>query len=119
MKVSGLDSNGDWRFGKNLAQYKKDSEAVYQNVVTRLQCFVDDWFLDIDFGIDWFFLLGNKNTQTQIEREIERVVLETQYVKSITKLEVGKPDQNRSVTIQLAITTLYKDEISDEIIIQE
>lgn len=114
MKVSGLDKNNDWRFGKGLAQYKKDSLAVYQNVQTRLKFFVNDWFLNTDLGIDWYTLLSNKKTETQILREIERVVLETQNVRSIEKLELIKND-NREATIELSITTLYDDVIEDKI----
>ena len=114
MKVSGLDNDNDWRFGKSLAQYKRDSLAVYQNIQTRIKFFTDDWFLDVEEGIDWFALLGNKNTQTQILREIERVVLTTENVRSITKLEI-KDLKDREAVIELAITTLYDDVISDQV----
>ena len=118
MIVSGLDSNGDWRFGKSRAQYKRNGAAVYQNVQTRIKSFVNDWFLDTKGGIDWYTLLGNKGTETQILREIERVVLQTEFVRTIEKLTITDRDKNRGITIELAITTLYDDTISDEIRIE-
>ena len=118
MIVSGLNSDGDWTFGKSRANYKRNGDAVYQNVQTRIKSFVNDWFLDIRTGIDWYNLLGNKNTETQILREIERVVLQTQFVRSIQKLEIVRRDKNRAITIELAITTLFEDTIRDEIRIE-
>lgn len=118
MIVSGLDNNDDWRFGKSRAQYKRNGLAVYQNVRTRIKSFVNDWFLDTKRGIDWYTLLGNKGTETQILREIERVVLQTEFVRTIEKLEITKRDANRGLTIELAITTLFEDKISDEIRIE-
>lgn len=116
--VSGLNNDGDWRFGKSRAQYKRDGVAVYQNVQTRIKSFVDDWFLNTKTGIDWYTLLGNKGTETQILREIERVVLETEFVRTIENLEITKRDVNRGITIELAITTLFDDTIRDEIRIE-
>jgi len=118
MIVSGLNNDDDWRFGKNRAQYKRNGVAVYQNVQTRIKSFINDWFLNTKTGIDWYTLLGNKGTETQILRAIERVVLETQFVKSITKLQITNRDKNRGVTIELAITTLFEDTIQDEIRIE-
>lgn len=118
MIVSGLDSNGDWRFGKNRAQYKRNGVGVYQNVQTRIKSFVNDWFLNTKNGIDWYTLLGNKGTETQILREIERVTLQTDFVRSIEKLQITDRDDNRGVTIELSITTLFDEQISDEIRIE-
>lgn len=118
MIVSGLNNDGDWRFGKSRAQYKRNGDAVYQNVTTRVKSFVNDWFLDTQTGIDWFTLLGNKNTETQILREIERVTLQTQFVRSIEKLQIKDRDENRGIVIELAITTLFDDTIRDEIRIE-
>ena len=118
MIVSGLDNNDDWRFGKSRAQYKRNGVGVYQNVRTRLKSFTSDWFLDTKRGIDWYTLLGTKGTETQILREVERVVLETEFVKTIETLRVIERRKNRAITIELAITTLFDDTISDEVRIE-
>ena len=54
MKVSKLDSNHDWTFGQSLANYARGSEAIAQNVVTRLLSWQRDWFLDVE---QWGFAL--------------------------------------------------------------
>lgn len=110
MKVSGLDSNNDWKFGHGKADYISNSEAIRQNVSTRLKSFKNDWFLDIDANIDWIGLLGLKNNRDEVLREIERVVLETEGVMQITTLEIGEI-LSRHAIITLRFLTIFDDEI--------
>lgn len=118
MRVSGLNEDGDWTFGASQANYLTGAAAVYQNVQTRIRSFVNDWFLDTQDGIDWYTLLGNKGTESEILSEIERVTLQTEFITAITVLNIVRRDENRAVTIQLGITTLFDDNITDELRIE-
>lgn len=123
MTVSALDVNGDWIFGRGRAGYKKGADEVRQNVATRIKCFRNDWFLDINDGIDWYALLGQKNTRDQIVREVEKVVLQTVGVLSIETLEVvpdvTEPDRKkRKLTLLIRFKTIYDDTISEELRIE-
>lgn len=115
MKVSRLDSDGDWTFGRGRANYISKSEAVRQNVATRLKSFKNDWFLDIDQGIDWINLLGRKGTEDQILREVERVTLETDGVMRVENIEIISDNTSRTATINYKITTIYDTSFEDEI----
>lgn len=115
MLVSGLSSDGDWRFGRGRALYIKDAEAIRQNVVTRLKSFKRDCYTDTQANIDWVLLLGNRNTKQTIEREIERVVLSTDGVMAITELSIIVSISTRAATIRLSFTTIFDAEISEEI----
>jgi hypothetical protein len=97
--------DGDWTFGQSLADYTAGDELIKQNVITRIKSFQNDWFLDMDAHIDWFDLLGRKNTQEAIKREVERVCLETEGVVAVTRLILTK--NNRQATIELDITTVF------------
>lgn len=108
MRVSGLDKNGDWRFGRGRAVYLQDSDAIAQNVVTRLRSFQRDWFLDIGAGIDWITLLGRRNSKDQIIREVERVVLETDGVLRLTALDVSHDTQTRRAMITVSYDDIYQ-----------
>jgi hypothetical protein len=114
MIVSALNSNDDWTFGRGRAGYKKNSDEVRQSVSTRLKCFVNDWYLNITDGIDWYALLGQRGTRSQILREVERRVLETAGVRSITTLEIRNL-QSRVLTIGLRFTTIYDDTIEESV----
>lgn len=117
MRVSGLDKDGDWRFGRGLASYISRGDAVRQNVVTRIKSFRSDFFLDVDACIDWIDLLGRRETKEEILRAIERVTLATDGVTTITKLEIEVKTSTRNATIMLAFGTIFDDEFTEEIII--
>ena len=109
MKVRRLTNDGDWSFGLGLANYARDNEAILQNVSTRIKSFKGDWFLDVEAGIDWFNLLGSKDTKELITKEIERVVLETEGVVRINKIEIIDI-KDRKATIIVEFDTIFSVE---------
>jgi hypothetical protein len=115
MRVSGLDKDGDWRFGRGLASYVSSSETIRQNAVTRLRSFASDWFLDTDACIDWIDLLGRRGTQDEIMRAVERVTLATEGVTTITKLEISVKTSARSASILLTFGTIFDTEFEEVI----
>lgn len=115
MRVSGLTTGGDWRFGKGRAIYLRRSDAIQQNVVTRLRSFVGDWFADIDAGLPWIEMLGTRNNSTRLLREVERVVLQTEGVRAIQRLRLVEVDEHRGATIDLAIVDIF-DQRLDELV---
>jgi len=106
MRVSRLDKSGDWQMG----QWLSGSQAIAQNVTTRLKSFKFDWFLDIGAGIDWLQLLGARGTQKRILREIERVTLGTPGVVRLTGLDLTL--QGRDAKIFLSYIDVYRAENS-------
>ena len=100
MRVSGLDSGGDWIFGSGKASYKTQSEAVLQSIKTRLKSFTDDWFLNIEDGVDWITLLGSKGNEYKINREIEKTILQTEGVVAIINFSTTLTDRNLSVSVK-------------------
>lgn len=115
MRVSGLDTDGDWRFGRGLAVYVSNAEAVRQNVVTRIKSFTSDFFLDVDANIDWIDLLGRRVTEGEVLRSVERVTLATEGVTTITQLEIDVNRATRKATIMLSFGTIFDAEFSEEI----
>lgn len=113
MRVARLNKDGDWTFGRGRAGYIKRSDAIGQNVVTRLQSFTNDWYLDVDAGIDWLTLLGTRGVTTeQINDEVRRVVLATDGVLRIDELSTKLDRATRKVTITVTITTIYQEQLS-------
>jgi len=117
MRVSGLDINNDWQFGRGKASYIVRGEAVRQAVVTRIKSFASDFFLDVDANIDWIDLLGRRNTREQIQREVERVILSTDGVTTITRLDISVNASTRNAMINLSFGTIFDDAFSEEIIL--
>ena len=109
MRVAGLTTDNDWRFGSGKAAYKTKSAMVAQNVVTRIKSFQNDWFLDTRAHIDWLNLLGNRDNEAIILRELSRVILSTEGVTIIDTLELVSVDENRKATIRLKYTDIYSE----------
>jgi hypothetical protein len=107
MRVSGLDSNRDWRFGKGRAVYKRNADAIAQNILTRLRSFRGDWYLDVDAGVNWIELLGNPGTEKRILRAVESTVMQTDGVLSIQELNIVGRDSNRGVKIRIRYTDVF------------
>lgn len=114
MSTRKLDSSGDWTFGQGKANYIRRNEEIKQNVVTRIKSFKFDWFLDTQANIDWFNILSQKSNQNTILREVERVVLNTDGVTEITRLEITNLVK-RDATILIEFTTIYSQSFLQEI----
>jgi len=113
MRVSRLTSDNDWTFGKGKANHALNSEAIRQNVVTRLKSFANDWFLDISANIDWFNILGNKNNEQIIRSEVARIVLATDGVATLDKYELIVAEREANIVIEF--TDIFEESNIDEI----
>lgn len=111
-KVSALNSSDDWQFGRGKASYVMRSDAIRQDVKTRLKSFKNDWFADINQGEDWFIYFGTRGNQELILRIIERVVLQTTGVRQINILRIESLE-NRSATIKLSYTDVFDSTIEE------
>ena len=52
-------------------------------------------------------MLGERNTQKRILREIERSVLETEGVRAIDRLRLVSVDNNRAAEIELTFIDIF------------
>ena len=115
MTTSRLDNNNDWTFGAGRANYITRSGEIRQNVVTRLKLIKNDWFPDITAGLDWFNILGQSGNQDRVLQQIERQVLQTDGVVSITKLDLRAVDVNRGAVIVLQYRDIFDEEFDLEV----
>jgi hypothetical protein len=105
MKVRGLDSQGDFLFGKGLNDYKVETDAISQILKTRLQMFLGDCFFAIDQGIDWFGILGTKR-QTELKLAIASTILNTPEVTKVVEVSTTL-GENRILGVQYKVETIY------------
>jgi len=108
--VRKLSSEGDWCFGRNKADYIRKDPEIQQNIKTRLRSFKDDWFLDVEANIPWIELLGSFNKKREIEQEVKRVILATDGVLRINRLDIIV--DNRVARIEANIDTVYSQNIN-------
>lgn len=108
--VRKLTKDDDWTFGRGRADYIRKDPEIQQNIKTRLRSFKDDWFLDIEANIPWIELLGSFNKKREIEQEVKRVILATDGVLRINKLDIIV--DNRVARIEANIDTIYTKNIN-------
>lgn len=106
MRVRAIDGDHDWTFGKGRNNYKKDIQAVAQNIDTRLSMFLGDCFFAQERGIDWFNLLGAKN-QLALELAIAATILNTDEVTGLLQLNAELNPDNRRYTVFYRVETSY------------
>lgn len=105
MIVRALDAENDWEFGKGKNNYKRNRDAVAQNIQTRLMSFIGDCFFQTNAGIDWFNLLGSKN-QVGLNLAINATILNTLYVTEMKQLSVIV-NTDRLMTATYSVNTSF------------
>lgn len=115
MRVRSLDALHDWNFGKGKNDYKRDQDAVAQNIDTRLLSFFGDCFFNVSAGIDWWNLLGAKN-QLSINLAVSRMILNTAYVTGIVQLSIELNVRTRNLHIVYEVETSFGRTASEAIL---
>ena len=111
IKFRNVDNLGDWDFGKGLQSYGDNLLSTMQNIKTRLQSFKWDCFFDLESGIDWFSLLGQRGNAMQdlVELNIRCCILDSLYVKGIKSLTMLVDEKTRKLTINYTIDTIFSE----------
>lgn len=113
MKIRALDSNSDWKWGKGLQSYNYDAAAISENIKTRLNCWLNDCWFDMNAGLDWARLLGSKNVQTEIELSVRAIILQTEGVLKCNKVSVNIYGDTRNLVLSYSIDTIFSKNVSD------
>lgn len=107
-RVRRLDKNHDWTFGQGFSNYATESDAIAQNVQTRLWSFTNDWFLDLDHGLPWLEQMGRGVNLAEWEIKIKRHVLETDGVVKIIDYQATLDPDSRKLTISITYEDIYR-----------
>lgn len=115
MKVRAIDEKGDWVFGLGVQSYKNDIQAVVQLIATHIRSWYLDCFFDMEAGIDWKNLLGNRKTEDMIKLACRREILKIPEVRTVDALWLHL-DEERRVTVSYEVTTIY-GEYSESVLV--
>lgn len=107
MKVRAVDKNHDWTFGNGLSNYKKDSEAVKQCIITTLKSFKYNYFLNESHGVNWFKYLTKNPDVEAMRQDIKGRVFEVEGVASIDSLSMQYDTVLRKAYIAITYTDIY------------
>lgn len=108
MRYRKLSADGDMTFGAQQANFYRDqAEGVAQAVVTRLGLWLQEWFLDTADGTPYQTAVLGKFTAQTIEPAIRQRILQTDNVTGIESFELIFDPDERHVTINATINTIY------------
>lgn len=102
----------DWTFGQGYQNYLIYTDAIKQNIKTRLRCYLGECFFDTGMGVDWWNLLGSKDVN-RIVLAIRKVIVESEGVTTVNSMDVVQNRDTRELTITYNINTLYSTQITD------
>ena len=95
MKVRAIDSEGDWLLG-----HKADSAAIVQHVKTQILSLYNDWFLDFENGIKWFYYLAKNPNTDKMRDEVKRQILSVEGVSSLEILNINLNERKATIEVQ-------------------
>jgi hypothetical protein len=104
--VRALTLTGDWTYGAGLNNYLSNQSALAQQIGCRLISFLGDCFFDLGAGIDWFNLLGGKNT-VALELAIRTTILNTPNVTGLVNVSLNLVDVSRTFSVSYTITSSF------------
>lgn len=107
MRIRALDQNGDFVFGRGRQDYKMGSDAIAQDVQTKLLQFLGEAFWDTEAGVDWINLMRSKNKQNQIALSCRAVMLKAEGVVRVNQVSVSYSEASRGLVISYNLDTVY------------
>jgi hypothetical protein len=113
MRVRALDSNWDFKFGRSRQDYASESLATAYDVKQKILCWYNDCFFDMQSGIDYKNLLGNKNSKTELDNSIKKILIVQPDIVEITYFESSIT--NRVYHLTVRFKTVYGETIEVKI----
>lgn len=113
MRVRALDGNWDWQFGRSRQCYASEALATAYDSKQKILCWFNDCFFDMQSGIDYKNLLGNKNTKTQLDEAVRKVLAVQPDIVEISYFE--SYIENREYHLTVRFKTVYGETIEVKI----
>ena len=118
MFIRSIDSSGDWNWGQNLQSFNFAEAAIEEDIYTRLLSFLNDCFWALNFGVDWWNLLGAKNPAAEAAILLQtRTMIITGYgVSSINSVDLIMNANTRKLAIEYDVDTIYSTGVEGSVI---
>lgn len=109
-----LTPNGDWTFGKGVANYAQNQDAIALNILTSVKSWVGDCFFSLQFGINWKQLM-NTGQQSNLNAALQNLLLRTYGVVSIVSSSVNFNPNTRLFSASYTVNTVYSQTVVDQV----
>lgn len=114
MNFRALDSNGDWTFGNGVQNYLVEADAINVDIATALKTFLNECFFALNFGVDWWNLIGSKNQQGII-LQCRTMIVSRYGVVKINEVQVILDRVTRKLSISYNVDTIYSRGVSNTV----
>ena len=102
-------SYGDltWKNGPLTHSYTTQSrvDVVAQRLLIRLRNFRGEWFLDTNYGIPYWSILGHKIKKSAVDLIFQREILAENGVKELTFFESTFENRKYTLSFRVKVTT--------------
>lgn len=112
MRTRTLDTSHDWTFGKNQSDYLQGSDAIKQSVLTAILSVRNDWFLNLNHGIDWVNYINKSSNLALLESDLKGSIIAVEGVYQITNIEINLQREQRKATISVEYTDIYNKQLA-------
>tara|TARA_R110000744_G_scaffold20470_1_gene53727 strand:- start:2604 stop:2969 length:366 start_codon:yes stop_codon:yes gene_type:complete len=104
-----LDSNNDLLIKAGNFQIVEDGEEVVQHVRTRLQFYLEEWFLDLKSGTPYFQQIFTKPINlANIESIFKSKILNTPEVDRLIEFSMSyEGESKRKLTVSFSAETIF------------
>ena len=103
-----IDSSGDLDLSGGTINLVSDKDAIRAQLQIRLNEFINDWFLDLNEGIDYFGeVFGVREITDSVESQFKNVILDTVSVTSIQSISFDLSD--RLLIVTFSVATIFGD----------
>lgn len=101
-----LDANGDWTFGKGIANYAQNELALNLNISTTVKSWKGDCFFALQFGVDWKRFLDT-GQQKNLQAGLQNAIAQCYGVVGVTAASAQFDPVTRKLSSQYKITTIF------------
>jgi len=102
-----LDNTGDLDISGGTFTVVEDEEAIREQLTIRLNEFVNDWFLDLNEGVDYFGeVFGQRTITDTVEDQFKLVILDTQGVTGLISITFDL-QSDRLLVIEFVVSTIF------------
>ncbi len=106
MIIRALTPAGDWTFGRGLADYNQNEQAVEENLLTWLQSWVNNCFFALKDGVDWRNLLDVGQKDNLVD-SLRVNILGRYGVVGVNQMDVVFDPHTRHISITAKIQTIF------------
>ncbi len=116
MRFRSLDKDNDWSFGAGLQSYWLDEDAITGDIKTALKVFLGETFFALDFGVDWWNLLGaRKGAAENIILQCRQIIAGREGVTKINRVEAILDRGTRRLSVTFNVDTVFTRNLNGEV----